>query len=155
MSAQPPRPWLELAITAFCAVRADDLLAAWRHAPLDRLGWLALLIWLAPLARRESGPADPWKAWSLGAALALAVLSTLVDFNVFGHLALACALASWRRWHWTTLVWLGAAVCWMPVFGWLFRGLGAPGILALRLSLALLASIFALAPRRALHPEPA
>lgn len=148
MSAAKPLPWLELGVTAFCAVRAGDLVAAWRHAPLDRFGWVALIVWLAPLLRREESH-GPWKAVALLAALLLAVLATVADLHVLGHAALACAFVSWRRGHWSTLVWLATAICWMTVFGWALRSLGPNLIIGLRLGTALLGAAIMLRPRRA------
>lgn len=145
MSATKPFPWLELGVTAFCAVRTTDLLTAWQHAPLDHLGWIALIVWTIPLVRRSES-SGAWKAASLIAALVLAVLATVTDLHVLGHVALACALASWRLWHWSTLLWLITAICWMPAFGWALRSLGADIIFFLRLAIAGAGSIMALLP---------
>ena len=57
MKTEKNFPLVGLAVPLFCAWQARDLINAWRHSPHDRLGWLALLVWLAPVARRVAGKA--------------------------------------------------------------------------------------------------
>ena len=51
-SSKPPRlpsafhP--EWGVLAFCAWHSSDLLTAWQYSPFDRLGWLALALWVTP-----------------------------------------------------------------------------------------------------------
>lgn len=123
------RSWSQLAwplaILAFCAWQAADLVVAWRHSPFDRLGWVAFLIWLAPVALervRDLGSREPALSLLL-AALVLAFAGRLLDINAPRALALACAIVAFvapagPRWLWAI-----AAVAWMPVMGWVLRDL--------------------------------
>ena len=38
----------EWGVLAFCAWHSSDLLTAWQYSPFDRLGWLALALWVTP-----------------------------------------------------------------------------------------------------------
>jgi hypothetical protein len=137
-------PLVELAILFFAAWQAHDLPNAWQHSPHDRLGWLALIVWLAPSAfylpgRRRAGcPANPFL---LGAAILAGALSGLTELHFFGHVALALAVAAWFKISWRWLLWLTAAAAWMPVFGWWLADFSGTTIFALRLLLALAGAI--------------
>ena len=130
---------LELAVFAFCAWQAADLITAWRHSPFDRLGWLSFAIWLLPLGFVWFwGPATPTGSLPLtAAALVTSLAGRVLDMHLIicGALALAGAAlapAGPRR-----FIWLIGALCWMPVTGWLLHSLPASAVAALRLSLAL------------------
>lgn len=139
---KPPKtfPLVELAILSFAAWQAHDLLNAWQHSPHDRLGWLALMVWLAPWAfywvdkRRPELSANPFL---LGAAILAGALSELTELHFFGHVALALAVAAWFKISWRWLLWLAAAAAWMPVFGWWLTDFSGATVFLLRLLLAL------------------
>lgn len=119
-------PWLETAVLAFCGWTAADLLTAWRTSPLDRWGWLAFVIWLAPLviaAARRRLAAHSANPVLLGAALATALVARLGDLSVAGHLALALGWAAWLPPSRHAGIWLASAAAWTPAFGWLLRDL--------------------------------
>ena len=135
-------PLLELAVLFLAAWLSRDLPGAWRHSPHDRLGWLALLIWLAPpvffLAHSRRACAG---AAFLGAAILCGFIGELAEFHFMGHLALALAVAAWIPVSLRSAVWLLAAVSWMPVFGWCLADFSAGMVLISRLALALAGAV--------------
>jgi hypothetical protein len=125
------------AVAALTALGAGNLLNAWRHSPYDAWGWVALLVWLAPLGRRRGAGEPALLPWSY-AGLALALLGQLVEMNTFKYagFATACAafapMRSWRGWIW----WIVAAA-WLPAFGWALAPYLSAGIVPwLRAALA-------------------
>ena len=136
-------PLVELAILAFAAWQSHDLLNAWQHSPHDRFGWLALLVWLTPLAARlvlsRKMSASPFL---MGAAIVSGTLGELTELHFFGHIALALVIVAWFKISWRSLFWLGAAVAWMPVFGWWLANFSGGAVFTLRLLLALAGTIF-------------
>lgn len=144
MKPEKSFPLVGLAVPLFCAWQARDLITAWQHSPHDRLGWLALLVWLAPVARRVAGKARGKARAELaasfilmGAAIGCGLASELTELHFLGHVALALAMAGWLKNSWRSLLWLAAAVAWMPVFGWWLAPVSGALILPLRLALAL------------------
>ena len=136
-------PLVELAILAFAAWQSHDLINAWQHSPHDRFAWLALLVWLMPLVIQivcgEKISASPFM---MGAAIISGTLGELTELHFFGHIALALAFAAWFRISWRSLLWLAAAVAWMPVLGWWLANFSGSLVLVLRLALALVGIIF-------------
>ncbi len=133
-----PFPLVEFSILAFCLWLSRDLWNAWQHSPHDRFGWLALLVWLTPLAvrlvRKENFSAN---AFFLGAAIVVGALGELSEFHFLGHVALALALGAWLPVSLWRVVWLAAALSWMPAFGWELAQFSGGAILISRLALAL------------------
>ena len=179
----------EWGVLAFCAWQSADLLTAWRHSPFDRLGWLALVLWLTPTLagalpkaegrkkaeiRRSKAERRPkyegrnpnrprprvsgfgnriwaffrrstssgfglqnYLAW-LGLLICLAGM--LTNLHVLNHVALALAGAAVTPRFAFRWLWLGLALAWMPVLGWLLRELPASGVAPIRLGLAALAA---------------
>lgn len=148
MKSAKPFPFVELAILMFAAWQSRDLLNAWQHSPHDHFGWLALLVWLAPLlvqlARGVKLSANPFM---MGAAIIGGTLGELTELHFFGHLALALVIAAWFKISWRSLLWLATAVAWMPVFGWWLANFSGGTIFAFRLLLAL-AGAFCLWPKK-------
>ena len=143
-----PFPLVEFSILAFCLWLSRDLLNAWQYSPHDRLGWLALLIWISPLAARLLLKKQlAANAYFLGAAIVIGTFGELADFNFLGYAALSLALAAWMP----TSPWLGgwliAAVAWMPVLGWEMAHFPEGLIVFLRPALAL-AGVACCWPRR-------
>ena len=133
-------PLVEVSVVFFAAFLSRDLINAWRHSPHDRLGWLALLVWLVPLALRLadiSGTGTPANFILMGAAIVCGLLGDLAEVHFLDHVALALALGAWLKFSWRTLPWLLSAVAWMPVCGWWLAGFSAGTILTFRLALAL------------------
>ena len=131
-------PLVELAILFFAAGLSCDLVNAWRHSPPDRLGWLALLVWLAPLALRlrSDRAASSANFYLLGMAIGCGLLGKLTEIHFLNHVALALAFGAWMKFSWCTLPWLLAAVAWMPTFGWLLANFSGGLVFTLRLVLA-------------------
>jgi hypothetical protein len=140
---------LEVAVACFCAWQASDLLTAWRHSPLDRLGWLAFAIWSAPVAVGMSFSPDA-KSNSVAAsviALALGFTGRLLDVNGLLCVALALALSVFVQGGPRKLLWLAGGVAWMPVLGWLARDASSSAVVCLRLATSAAASAVLLLPQ--------
>lgn len=132
-------PLLELAVVAACLWLSRDLLNAWQHSPHDRLGWVAMLIWLSPLvvflARKRELSAN---AYFLGGAIFLGLAGELTELNFLGHAALAFSLAAWLPFSWRTLVWWLAALSWTPLLGWELASYSSEETLGTRWALSLI-----------------
>lgn len=139
MKALRTWPWVELAVLAFAAWLARDLLQAWHHSPHDRLGWLALLVWLSPLALRlEQARAETAaNFYLLAAAIACGLLGQLTEIHFLNHVALVLALGAWLPLSRGAVPWLLSAVAWLPLLGWALAGCASDLVLILRLLLAL------------------
>jgi hypothetical protein len=159
MESPRPIPFVDLGIIALCGWQAfPGLVDAWRHAPFDRLGWLAFGLWAAPVIYRavrpprESRPGLPALAW---VALGLLLCGSLADVNALCNLALAAAIGGFMPRHQATLAWLALSVAWMPALGWAGATVGAVALNALRALLgaaALWAGLRALSPPSPLPP---
>ena len=123
-TARPIRwPRLEMVLLAYCGWRSAGLVGAWLDSPFDRLGWLAFLIWLLPLAVQWRGrnlwphQSEARKLWLMGTGLALTFLGDLVDINFSHHLGLVLVLMSFapRR---CTALWGASLIAWLPASGW-------------------------------------
>ena len=141
-----PFPAVELAIAAFCAWRSADLLHAWHQSPYDRLGWLALLLWCLPALPGLTGPrwARPGPeplAYLPWVAVALAMLGVVTSLNFLTYWALACAVVSLHRTGRHDLVWLGLAIGWMPVLGWVGTRFPPLAITVTRLAISVGAAV--------------
>jgi hypothetical protein len=133
--------WLvALAVTAYCAWQARDLLATWPPAPFDRAWWLAFLIWLLPLVwargRARAPGGEPAPAL-LGAGLGFAFLGAIVSLNALCCAGLACAVVGLVPWSPRNLPWLAASAAWMPALGYALSSLDAAPVVWIRLGLAL------------------
>ncbi len=151
-----PMPGVEWAVLGFSGWQAADLRIAWRHSPLDRLGWLALGIWLTPLLarflRRCADHQPPSARVPLcWLALAFGLLGLLTEMHFTQHCALACACAaltpSFRLWG----LWFGLSLAWMPALGWILAGFSPSGLVVTRLALASGAAAIALAGAPCFH----
>lgn len=142
----------EATVLAYCLWQARDLIPAWLKSPYDRLGWLALIIWLLPVLYQRR-PLCRYRSHSapllLGLGLALSCIGVVGSLNLLNHLGLATTLAglapaSSRRFPWAV-----AAVSWIPFLGWIGSHWFPSLILPVRLLLAAAGSGFCL-----LHPVP-
>ena len=132
---------VELAIVAYCAWQSRDLIVTWQISTTDRLAWLAMLIWCLPVpvscfTSFEMKGDKRFRAILPGLALLLGIVGQLGQANTLQHVALALALGAVARQTTASVVWLFCAVCWMPLFGWLARGISPGGLIPLRLLLA-------------------
>jgi hypothetical protein len=149
-------PWIQLAITAWSAWQARELLVAWRTSPYDRLGWLALAVWLAPLALLARRPdARSAATWPWFAAIACAFIGLVGELHVLAYVGLAVALAAFRRPDARWAVWLASACAWWPVFGYSLKGLPIAAMPAVRLAVAAAGVAAVLAARRPAAEEAA
>lgn len=144
----------EWGVLGFCVWQAADLVTAWRHSPFDRLGWLALGIWLAPTlvsAFRyravEPLPLKRRDALLCWLALLVCLIGILTDMHCLKHAALALACAAitpaFRFWG----LWFALSLAWMPALGWLLGGIPSLGVASVRLGLAAIAAWVGLAER--------
>lgn len=94
-----------------------DVSEAWRHAPYDRAGPAAAMLWLAMLALmpRLRQPARLF----LAAAWIGSLLGVTGELRVARHVALVCAVCAWLPGTGLRLVAAAAALSWMPALGWL------------------------------------
>ncbi|MSU57145.1 MAG: hypothetical protein EXS35_03010 [Pedosphaera sp.] len=150
-----------LAVVAYCGWRAFDLVDAWRDSPFDKFGWLALIVWLSPLAwllaRAEADPNLPNEIpVLLWIGLGLSLFGTLGAFNAFHYAGLACALVGMVRWAPRNLPWLLASVGWMPVFGYYVSQVMPQFMLPARILVALLGAAWTIraASRRCAREKP-
>jgi hypothetical protein len=129
---------LELAVATFCAWQASDLLAAWRHSPFDRWGWLSFLIWSAPVVLGIINPARSVGGSTLFTVFALitSLGGRLLNLNAVLYFALAFSLAGFVPSGARRIVWLVGALAWMPAFGWLAHDFPIYLVAALRLLFA-------------------
>ena len=120
---------------AYAATACADLIAAWQRSPFDRLGWLALAIWLLPLAlrMRDGALSVGWLAFGL----LVSTFGRMGDLNAAQHVGLAwclVAIVPRGRGRW---LWLATSISWMPLLGWVgCRGLAGYEVAALRVLLA-------------------
>jgi exosortase/archaeosortase family protein len=142
-------PLLESTVLAYAAWQCRAIVPSWRHAPFDRMGWLAFIVWLVPAvarrAPRERAEAAGWRLQvpALGAgALALLAAGQLGDFNLLRQAGLAAALSAVapvrQRW-----LWLAGSLSWMSAFGWAASQVGASAVLVAGARVALAATIAA------------
>lgn len=134
---------VEAAVLVYGVVGALDLLKAWSHSPIERFGWVALLVWVAPVVwlRRRTGGGSPGRPAMLGAAVALGFVGAVGSLNVLQHAGLAVAVMSVTPVRGICWVWLVAAVSWTPLLGWALKGLPVAVIPAVRLLVALMGAV--------------
>ena len=171
-------PTIAWAIVAFCAWRSAALLDAWRHSPLDRLGWAAFACWLLPLpvlllarpvpATETRAPGSDWLFGALlSGSLLTGLFGALGSLNSAAYLGLALAFvavaahamqrtagAAGTLPRFEFLVWAGAALTWMPVLSWLAKDLPVAALSILRLAAALGASLLLVLSLRRPPPRP-
>lgn len=138
MKQPPPIPLLELAIVLFSAWLSRDILTAWCHSPRDQFAWLAMIVWLAPLAMRiiSQETASPSVIF-LTAAILIGACSGFLQIHALGHIALVLAMAARITRSKANIVWMISALAWMPLFGWGAAGISNSWILIARLALAI------------------
>jgi exosortase/archaeosortase family protein len=140
---------LKCLVIGYCGWRCHELLDAWRHSPFDRLGWLAFILWLSPVAFacfQTPGILNLVAAGRLS-YLAWGGIATftgdLGDLNLLRQAGLALALMSLMPRQLSGIRGL-TALTWVSASGWIGSRLGAePSVIAgLRLGLAILAALW-------------
>lgn len=148
------RPWpskIGLIVLLFCITPTFDLMDAWTSSPADRWGWIALLIWISPLAmmRWIRGQHDLIGEENQLLYLA-ALLTTLAGqvgrVNAIEHFAVLLACGGLLKCSVRSLVWMCAGACWLPAFGWLVMTSAPNQVLTARVALAFVGAGFVLAP---------
>lgn len=130
-----------------------DLLAAWRHAPYDRTGAVAMALWVAA-ATMASRPFQPARAW-LAAAWVGSLLGVAGSLHVAQHAALVCAAVAWLPTAGWRIAIAVTALSWMPVFGWALAGFSPTTVNTGRVLLATAALGAAVWSRSRQSPIPA
>jgi hypothetical protein len=134
---------LELGVVALCAWQSASLLTAWRHSPFDRMCWLSFLIWLLPVAVYLASPSRIKNTSMANTVLALSfvISGKIFDFNILMHIAMALSLSTFLPTKKCRVIWLVAALAWMPLLGWLARDLPMNAVAGLRLFIASAAAV--------------
>ena len=144
MNARPRPPLVAWATLAFTLVQSRGLVVAWQHSPLDRFGWLALTLWLAPgvvdWVRHGPPPFDRRSFSSITIAIALLVAGVVTELHLLDYIAAALTVAAVMPPRARLYLWLPGAISWMPLLSWAAKGLPTDGIVALRLVIAVAAA---------------
>lgn len=137
--------WFVLILAAW---DSRAIVPAWMHSPLDRFGWVALGIWVAPcLWLWHRGLAvGKWRSLWIGSSLAVLALGAISSLNTFGYLALALVIGSLPGFSWAACGWFICAMSWMPALSWAANAVPAPVLLGLRLFIALAGAFTLLFP---------
>lgn len=133
---------LESAVTVFCAWQAVDLLAAWRHSPLDRFGWLSFLVWFAPVivaCVKSTAVGDRLSPLTVF-AFATALVGLFLDLNGVRYVALTLSIGAFLPPGPRRNFWLAGAGVWMPAYGWFASTLSIDALAVSRFLLAIVAS---------------
>lgn len=145
-------PLLVWAVAGFASWQSSALLHAWRHSPLDRLGWLAFAFWCVPavayLLPRDVPDPAPMRKPLLAGSLLATLGGTVGDVNAAHYLGLALAVAAIPGCSWRTMAWLGTSLSWMPALSWLAQGSPRSLLMGGRLFLALVGVAITLVPWR-------
>lgn len=146
MNRPIPKLPVEWCVVGLCGWQAGDLTTAWRHSPFDALGWLALGIWLSPtlsslFVSRAERPLAHWSSGLSWAGLLICLIGILTDMHFPEHCALALACAAVTPVGRGFALWLALSVAWMPALGWWLGGIPTPGIVLVRLGLAVAAAL--------------
>jgi hypothetical protein len=138
MSEPAPNRWIGWIALLWCAGWSTDLLAAWRHAPYDRLGWVAASGWaIAFLVAAKSS--TRLAGWWLAVGGLASFISVAGELNVAQHAALALVAAALAGGGFRGAVLVLLALGWMPVLGWALRATGPAAVNSLRAVAALAA----------------
>ena len=158
MNSKSRPPLVAWATLAFALFQSRGLVVAWQHSPLDRFGWLALALWLAPglMDWGRCGP-PPFEKRSLvciGIAILLLVAGVVTELHLLDYIAAALAFATVAPPRNQLFLWLPGAISWMPLLSWTAKGLPTNGLIALRLVIAVAAASapFLLSRRRSPTP---
>lgn len=140
MNSAPKPPPIAWATLAFAVIQSRGLVVAWQHSPLDRFGWLALALWLAPglIDWGRYGPPSFEKRSlvCIGIAILLLVAGVVTELHLLDYIAAALAFATVAPPRNHLYPWLPGAISWMPLLSWTAKGLPTNGLIALRLLIA-------------------
>lgn len=134
--------WFGACTLLWTAAWCTNLADAWQHAPYDRMGPIAALLWiLAAVALPRA--AVPTR-WLLVAAWLASLIGVVGSLNVARHLAVVCAVGAWLPPFPPRLVIAVTALAWMPALGWALSDWSPLAVNTLRLVAAAGALAFAL-----------
>ncbi len=148
-------PWIQLAVLAWCAFECRALPVEWiKHTAYERFGWIALAVWLVPLAWRPwSRDQRPVAMWPSYVAIALAFIGRVGDNNAVLYLGAAFAATALLPTGWRWAVWLACATSWMTVFGYLLKDQATAVVATLRIVTAAVGAAIVLLPCPAPNPR--
>ncbi|MBB6048732.1 hypothetical protein [Armatimonas rosea] len=115
--------------------QSRELLVAWQSAPLERVSGLLFTLWALPSLWELRTTRLPQPSL-VTAGLALTALGTLTDIHALCFGGLALSLAAWRRSF--SLIYVLAALLWMPLTSMIGMRLHLPALLLLGLRSVLL-----------------
>ncbi|HYE06764.1 MAG TPA: hypothetical protein VEL07_14700 [Planctomycetota bacterium] len=150
-------PWAQLAVLACCAVQSRRLPIEWmKHTPYERFGWIALAVWLIPLAMRPwSRDPRPTAMWPSYVGLVLAFIGTVGDLNAIIYVGTAFAAAALLPPGWRWLAWLACAASWWTAFGYLLTSQSTTVVATSRIAVAAIGVALVLLPlSRAVRSSP-
>lgn len=147
-----------LLLTFFIVQSVPVLFEAWTTSPRDRLAWLAMLIWLLPVAaawKRRTQQVRKIENLHLNAvAVILAAFGMTIEINAFYHAGLAVILIANIPWNRRAIFWLMTAISWMPILGVLFVAPTALHLFAVRIAIATLGAAIVFIPKSLSMPRP-
>lgn len=117
-------PYLELTAAGYGIWQSLNLLEAWLYSPFDRWGWLAFVLWLAPLLGLRATEQRPLFGGCktsrplLLTGLALTFLGDLGSFNASCNAGLALIILSFAPAQCRNLTTGLASASWMTALGW-------------------------------------
>lgn len=141
-------PWVQLAVFAWCAFECRALPVEWvKHTAYERFGWIALAIWLAPIAWRPwSRDPRPTAMWPSYVAITLAFIGRVGSNNAVIYMGGAFAAAALLPPGWRWAAWLACAPSWMTVFGYLLKEHSTAVVATLRIAMATAGVVAAFLP---------
>ncbi|MEI8341156.1 MAG: hypothetical protein WCH43_06420 [Verrucomicrobiota bacterium] len=134
-----------IAVTLYTGWISRDVVAAWIHSPFDRMGFPAFLVWFAPVVLLQWFPRVRQRngfdaGFLIGLGLSLAGVA--LNLNLIKYAGLAFVISGFLPRDVALMVWLPAALSWMPVLGWALSSAGTLGVGLLRLVLAVGSALF-------------
>lgn len=152
MNSPSRPPLVAWFILAFATIQVRGLWVDWQHSPMDRLGWLALALWLIPgifhRVARGGNPVDRLSTLFLLSAAALLLVGVASELHAMAHVAFALAVAAIARPRSLPWLWLIGAISWMPILTSMTKELPLAAIISLRIIIASVACIIGFLPLR-------
>jgi hypothetical protein len=138
--------WVVLVLAAW---DSRAIVPAWMHSPLDKFGWVALMLWVGAAIwfwsqGRSQGEG---RAFWIGLSMLFLAGGAVSGLNTLGYIAFALAVAALPGWSWKTLGWFLCSLSWMPPLSWAANALPIPMLLGLRLALAVAGAVILLFPK--------
>lgn len=122
-------PLIAFAILLFNALLSYTLFMTWKDAPIEKLTWIAFLIWTFPIFaywfkfKDLNTTQSKGNTILLGLSLLFAFFSIIGSINALAYIGLALALTALVPWSWSHLPWFLTSASWMPALGWFYTHL--------------------------------